>query len=822
MNSTILISFIIILTNKLIISGNMESVCCLSSSKYLQKSEFSDTFLTDFTSTKELNFDSCNDTYYFNNLIIKSLKRILFEIYIQKPFYINLTESNDFYLILDNFKGFSMETNLYQQVRFRNYDIPMLLILRNSKFEFFYMNQSVDNNCGENLLIPARKNYFLTSIHTLLLNQNIKFPEYTCPLAFSQSYIYTIIFRSSNGLFEKNQLSFKQINSTVQNSFIFQVIAQVYHVDVNSKFLDTNVFKFLQALDLCGEINQIQDDIFQLLKKIRLIRFQSQKVENLFKKRNNWLAKINYHQTRLNLGTSVIVMFIQRYKHFRYYEYPNEDFCFFKNFPHDKFVLPLLTPVLDTDLCSCTQMFLLQNSIKYAQDIIYLMDGLNTYYDLNQYYNVKIENQTVFDLIGNCREVPFDEFIAKCNFTKRIEICNINEAKTDNSLFYFYISDFGYSVKYVYIIFVFLINPMFCVYEFFLNALIIIVLSKEKAQKNKSKTYIYLRLSSYVNLFFVSFMFIKLVFNCEYDTLFCWSFPKTTNGFYFFILLIKFIPNVLKTCSNVLNIYYSLSRYVECTSKANLFLVKMMHLPTYSVIGMTLIFSILLNIYIVFEFKHISIGKESLQGNNPDTRFIYGYERVVYSEETTDTRSSIFKILHFMRIIISDVVYVLIISVIDLLLFRFIRIQSKIKQKLTSSSKSAAKKHFLTYKQIRDKLKKLRKTKSVENRITGMIILNNLNFIIFRLPLIVLSFYNFFFRLNFNTMKYEPSIFAYILCRYFNLCDTLSEISFSIYLNSFSIQFLIFYRLDNNFKENLNILINGLKKKIFQNLFKVK
>ena len=91
-----------------------------------------------------------------------------------------------------------------------------------------------------------------------------------------------------------------------------------------------------------------------------------------------------------------------------------------------------------------------------------------------------------------------------------------------------------------------------------------------------------------------------------------------------------------------------------------------------------------------------------------------------------------------------------------------------------------------------------------------MIILNGINFLILRLPLAVLSFYSFIFRFNRQLRKHEPNLASYIVCKRFRFCKNMENIFYFVYLNSFLFQFLIFYKLDTNFKDNFLIT----KKKI--------
>ena len=87
------------------------------------------------------------------------------------------------------------------------------------------------------------------------------------------------------------------------------------------------------------------------------------------------------------------------------------------------------------------------------------------------------------------------------------------------------------------------------------------------------------------------------------------------------------------------------------------------------------------------------------------------------------------------------------------------------------------------------------------------IILNGINFIFFRLPLSLLSFYSFIYRFDRNSNMYKPSLISYIICRKYKFCSALEDLFYFIYLISFIVQFAILYKFDKNFKESLKHLL---------------
>ncbi len=118
------------------------------------------------------------------------------------------------------------------------------------------------------------------------------------------------------------------------------------------------MFRNLTILNIDGIINRIEADVFKNLKELRFLRIKSQNVKKIFSRDNKWFQYLNKND--------VIERFYfflhQLYENVTFYSYPEEDFCFFKYFPHQRVVLPVLTPNSKSK-CSCTELFLIQNSI---------------------------------------------------------------------------------------------------------------------------------------------------------------------------------------------------------------------------------------------------------------------------------------------------------------------------------------------------------------------------------------------------------------------------------------------------------------------------
>ena len=196
--------------------------------------------------------------------------------------------------------------------------------------------------------------------------------------------------------------------------------------------------------------------------------------------------------------------------------------------------------------------------------------------------------------------------------------------------------------------------------------------------------------------------------------------------------------------------------------------------------------SILVNIYVCFEysvqFKDLSLSK--IQSEVP---FDY------FKLDLSNNEEIILNVFQFIKIIFSDLLFFVLNIILDAALIMFIR-------KKNTRIRSA----------IIKNLSKSFKKMSSKKRLKIMIILNSINFIVLRIPLTISDLYGLFVSTSVQTkstqqltLKYAPSLISFYVCRLFRFCDGLQKFSYSLYLLSFFVQFLIFLKYDNNFSESV-------------------
>jgi len=737
-------------------------------------------------------------------------------------------------VLFENFKGFDLKSNPFKNVKFltKYYKIWSISY---SNFEFYDKNVSVNRNCDENLLNGISDvNQFDGNM--LCLEEGTKFFPNTCPIIFFNINLDTFILnRISSNLIETNIFEFQNVSHNLLkniNATIWHFQIKIYHSDLTSKLLNKYIFGSLNILDLNGQIKQIEEKLFLNLNNLHFLRIKTQNIQNIFVKNNKWLNYINnainidpknHSHIVENRHNALILILDQIFYNLTFYDYPEKDFCYFKTFPHHRLVLPNLRPITNSkSTCSCTEIFLIQYSAYFSEQINSMIDQLPYNYYLTQYYEDFLINENKF---SKCLNKTFSQRIKDCNFKKRIDLCNIKtiETKKTNEKVYFYMNDWNTLSKYSHLILSIYINPIISIISILFNLFTLAILSSKQIAKEMNRMYNYLKINSVLNIIFMIIRLFKLIDTCSTDDIICITINSKSKSIqYFKIIFIQIIGNSFQSASNLAHVTYTLSRYLTVSNNKSPLFAFIHKISYVKYLFAILLLSLILNIHIFFEHSILNETSQMNQFKLFDFKKFNIYKQESfddYKEKFDNSEYTLLSMFQYIKIIFSDLFYILISFIIDLILLLFVKKSMIKKQSLTIKFLVNVNRVVINSTGIgnteRDKQKKIN---SLKNRITLMIILNGLNFLLLRLPLALISFYGFIFRYDNNETKYKPNLTMYLICRYFRFCFSLNSFCYFIYLNSFIIQFFIFFKLDKNFKNIFKSYKNYLKQNV-SNIF---
>jgi len=779
--------------------------------------------LTNFNKFQELNFSNCKIFKTFSPiLLIKPRVPILLD---NSFNFTGLTielqsKHSSINIGIYNLKGIDLESNPFSTLKTIPNNLNFGYHLYSSNFDFYYKNGLVDSKSCDLKLTQIRNN-FISKIALLDFSHSNNFQKkIICPLIFHEAKIFFLYLTSANGLIVSNVLSFQSDVSShllaYMNTSVKMFHLTSYHTDFDYTLLNKYIFKDLEILSITGMLNSIQTDLFMSFFKLRYIEINSYNIKHLFTKNSKWLNYLNYfkndfdlneiqfYSNELTIKDYFQLALVQINPKFFFYDYPNEDFCYFKDYPHNKLVLPLLIPIIDTNNVSCTFLYLTQYSQYFTHDIYDLNKRLKvSAFDFMYKTDVDEQKNNFLKIIRqNCTKFISDK-LKLCNNLKEFQA-----KKTSNDFyFYFILFDFRLIAKFNIIFFEIVLNPIFCIICLFLSILFLYILSNKKIFKNNLKNYTYLKFHYYIMSFYFLISFFKLFYTCITTNEFNDAILEIDNFcpvdyilsdkilFYLNIILLKLIGNSLKTCSCLFYILFSIDRYIRITDKKTKYFKKEKSVKYY--ITLTLIVSFLINLHLFFQFQY--------NENNPNFYFSKEYLSFFldlndYSQELSEMSLNVLKYLNIIKIIFSDFILIFIGIYIDFKLYLFIKNKPKIASNLILNNKLQV-------------IKKKRKETESQKRISSMIILNGLNSFFLRTPFSIFSLYGFIFRYESSSEKYFPSYYSYTICRTEQFCNSLISLTYFLYLLSFVFQFFIFFKLDKNFKESFNEFYEKLKKK---------
>jgi len=795
--------------------------CCLLSRFSIWNNQF--VTLTQFESLSQLKFN-CSQPSNLTILKIFPYKPLVLDDSLDLHG-LTIRVTGDFFsILLENFKGFALQSNPFDQITFLNYPIEKIWWrFSHLGFNFFLNSTSLKKTCC-NINLPGWKIFSMIRFLDLL---SIQFAQDTCPFVFKNANIRLMnIDRLISSFIEKNIFQFANVSiaSLELNCSIFQVQLVFYRTDLTENLLNKHVFKNLAILDLNGPFNSIQHDLFKSFDYLRMIRLRSTNVRRVFAQNNKWLnslnRRVNVDLDDLNdvdskLWQSIMLVIYQAFSNVSFYEFPDEDFCLFKLFPHERLVLPKLKPARSSK-CSCTEIFLIQYSFNFATSI-----ERNIYMTPTSYAYIEYYTETVFDkYFSICINNSIRMVLLKCDFPKRLRMCDIqqannnnNKSNSDSNQDFFNVYDWSVLTESIQIIInKNYINLICSNLGILTNLAFILILSNKKIMKDKM--YTYLLINSFFNLFYSVSLTIKFAFGyLEQNSIDYMEFTSTIQSQYINLIIGKICSNIFRTVSNIAYLSFTLSRYIKIKNEKNSFLSQFHKLNVKLFLFISLTIAMIINAHIFFGYKIKYSQKDHEQLHAFSGRNFSNYYKQESIDEYKENFSSqseyyLLNISQYVRIIFSDLAHIIVSTIIDIVLFGFVKKQIRIKKTLVNANQVLS---LIAGQSVNKKKLNKNHVKS-HDRISTMIILNGINFLLLRFPIALLSFYGFVFRYNKYTKKYEPDLVSYIICKTIKLCGSLQETFTCLYLVSFIVQFFIFYCLDNNFKESLL----QLKLKIFK------
>ena len=457
-----------------------------------------------------------------------------------------------------------------------------------------YLNGKRIEECNE--LNTTRS--FLSKFNTVNFI-NVKYANKICPLVFQHTDIVSINFRDiTNTLLIMNRLSFTPLNKTdlVILPNIFMLFLEMHNEKLSESIMNAQLFKKVKYISILGSVSSIDTYVLKEFTSLLSIFLTLYNFRELFHNTNTlWMNSLN-ERLHINMNNSMQVsQYADKYVNIdlayppsnlvvfeKVYDFPDEDFCLFKRFPHDQLVLPHIYAPRNLN-CSCTLQWL---------HLYYNVYG--KYYEINTYITYD-----VYKSYTNPSEIKHGSVWAycekefatlKCDIATRLEKCNLpltlekilaSNGNSNHSFHIHYDVELYFLLKWFEYVLLLHVKPVLSALSLLCNLMIIVVIrNKNKAKKLfKDIMYKFILINAAFNIFYSCVNLLSLISLCviTYMPKMCSSVYMWESIQYFKIVVVFFLGNVLKTCSNITYLFFVFSRLSSVSVKKNRLLYRTLH-----------------------------------------------------------------------------------------------------------------------------------------------------------------------------------------------------------------------------------------------------
>lgn len=718
----------------------------------------------------------------------------------------------DFNSLIHYMNNSELETGLEFQF-IRGFDIDLFDYIHNQKLIF--KNTTITNlklsNCDFNFYSGDKKmktcgDFYNTNpksifqLATVILNREGEEGKLVyiylsgdnsliCPLVFKNVKLGYLYIVGENSYFSRRVMRFSnESNFTDLNFYITTLSIQINNIELDFAFLNPTVFEKVNALILFGRIKSIDRNVLGSFKRVKNINFLSVYFRSLLHNEHGieWIKSIN---SGLNVNLTNDTNFIAHLREtkFIYFDcknpamsppmweiFPDEDFCLYKDFPFNQNVLFMqgcwLLPEFDyfRKKFSCTYLWLIQ------------------YYPIYQMYlSRRFVYKTHMEILTSSNEF---KSMSKCNFSKRLELCNRSNYQIKPLITYFDIGQRMIVIETVINIFSY---PL-AIFGLITNLLVVITLSSKmnKDDLKEYNQYNYMGINSICSCLILLIHFVSWLTECSFPyQVFCPEFRKTLFFQYTKIIVVEMLTNCLRLMNNFTYIAFSFNR-ISLIGKDHNKLVKFMSdvgVKKYTIACTCL--SLSLSVVKFFSFR-INI-------HNPNFEYPIQYD---YVSSSIDMNSSnpIYFVFNFISDLLNYVVFLFVHLAIDIGLV--VKLKQTLNEKLEKAKSYSSEVQFE---------KKKKENEKVIQKVILMVILNTSFGIFLKLPTLTFSILDlvfFIYRLDPKYAIIDPNFGKFFAryCRDAHFCRMFSHLADLLFMISLSIQLFFFINFDNKFRMFFN------------------
>lgn len=506
----------------------------------------------------------------------------------------NLTMPGELKLVVSNSKGFLIDVAplfVYKNngksskteisLRFCNlkfFDIDFNRLNASSSNQilmryFRISDPNVFNKKNRSTLLKRYKSPFGFAVNKFSLTSSLWFHEPLSPILFKlaqfrkftwHGFTNTSIRRFFLDFVLNDDLLADLTESSFSNTLIPYFheleIYSMFNVALNDRLINKHAMRFTCVLSVLGILRSIDDDLFIPFKYMKKIDLFLDNLSEFYHSSYDlkWIRSLNPN----------VYLDLDRLDHLNdsdylrkeslrvgvrdrnsYYKYPNEDICLFRHLNHSRlaFLAPIqldTTPFKNVLVDTCTQLHMTKH--------LHLMKNFSD--DYNNLMIHEHKNET-----------------AKCNLDEMLSLCfNI----TSNQVYRQPDQrDFFYTIHIIELIGPIITFPIVTVIGAITNLLIIFVIynkRNESTLNENRRLFTYLAVNSAFNAIECILSSFRLMSEClGTNSLYCSTIMNMESTQKFKIFVVEYFGEVMKTCSVITMLLFSLERYRLTKGKKN-------------------------------------------------------------------------------------------------------------------------------------------------------------------------------------------------------------------------------------------------------------
>jgi hypothetical protein len=641
----------------------------------------------------------------------------------------------------------------------------------------FYVNNTPPDayTCGPGL-IPDNSFKNVSLFSTYINSINIGYgntygspSQAVCPFVFKNAQLsrFSINFQVDSFLFV-SLLRFQEVNFTTAisiNTNISEFNVGGYNYKLDEGLLHPLVFEKIKKLYLSITIQSIQTDLFKHFKLLKNLDLEVNSLGNFYHQIGiEWMNYLNNNS------------FVELYSTIMY-SYPDSDFCIFAQLSLNRNI------TINFDYSGPT---LITFTIAW------------------------------FCKIGkmNMNTIPCNQAINWTTIDGMLKLCNIKSNQTDQhqGLNDYPLYTDAYHTRLVEIlssqIVPFVLIPCACLIGLFFNWKIIQTINKNKKKELKEDFYKYMSANAKFNCLYCLILVFYPMTSCNWrlSTTFCSSIFTSQFVQYYKIVMIAYFGEVGKMTASISYLMMTLNRYLLVGKDHAPWLVTLAKLEFKWVIRGSLLFSVLINIGHGWQYQ---TGEDIIGFPKSVFTVYYGlindYAYSDYPQVNTSTAYFIYSVVYFC---ISFGAFFILNTSLEVKIVR--NMQKELREKRErlakmNSSNSAAKTGSVRGDTTKSEIGKQEDRKreeednKKERKVIKMVVLNGIFNFVFRAPEMLFWIENanswpILFIVGEHSNSSTDGNFSFP-----GILNLLADVLYFAYILTFSSNFLIFYKFNNNF-----------------------